>query len=97
MKIKFKSYHHSINFISDAIRITKLNVPSTYSLENSSNPSPLVLDCEYELQPNETGFVLKWYLNDQLIYQWIPDRSPYALVFMKLNFTKQLNGGHSVG
>lgn len=32
----------------------------------------MILDCEYEISPNETGFVLKWVLNDMPIYQWIP-------------------------
>lgn len=40
----------------------------------------LVLDCEYEIGANETGFVLKWLLKDNSIYQWIPNHKPYALV-----------------
>ncbi|XP_055530627.1 uncharacterized protein LOC129721739 [Wyeomyia smithii] len=36
----------------------------------------LILDCEYEIDLHEQGFVLKWYFNGKLIYQWIPMRRP---------------------
>ena len=32
----------------------------------------LILDCEYEIETGENGFVLKWFLNNKQIYQWIP-------------------------
>lgn len=39
----------------------------------------LILDCEYEIDPDEKGFVLKWLYNGKPIYQWIPPvRSPYG-------------------
>ncbi|XP_055591196.1 uncharacterized protein LOC129743245 [Uranotaenia lowii] len=36
----------------------------------------LVLDCEYDIDPAEKGFVLKWLFNGKMIYQWIPPRRP---------------------
>ncbi|XP_065082153.1 uncharacterized protein LOC135704613 [Ochlerotatus camptorhynchus] len=39
----------------------------------------LILDCEYEIDPDEKGFVLKWLYNGRPIYQWIPPvRSPHG-------------------
>lgn len=62
------------------MKITNLKVPSSYTIESPSNPdNRLILDCEYEISPNETGFVLKWVLNDIPIYQWIPSGIPYAV------------------
>lgn len=58
------------------MKITNLKVPSQYILERNQNPEPLLLDCEYDLPAGEKGFVLKWYLNDQLIYQWISTTHP---------------------
>lgn len=58
-----------------AVKIDNLRVPPQYIL-NFKNPKPLVLDCEYDLPADEKGFVLKWYFNDQLIYQWISMKQP---------------------
>lgn len=58
------------------VKITNLKVPASYTIETPPNPdNPLILDCEYEILPNETHFVLKWLLNDIPIYQWIPSPS----------------------
>ena len=75
------NYYNYFCFISvcQCVQITHLKVPATYSIEESSEDN-LILDCEYELGVNETGFVLKWLYNDQSIYQWIPSHKPYALV-----------------
>lgn len=64
------------------LQITNLMVPSVYEITNSSNADDLILDCEYELEGKEPGFVLKWLFNNQLIYQWIPNHKPHALVSM---------------
>lgn len=62
-----------------AVRITNLGVPTSYVLD-SHICRPLVLDCDYEFHPFDIGFVLKWYHNKNLIYQWIPPRKPYTFV-----------------
>jgi len=72
---RFPEYH--------TVKITKLTVPSTYILQKSDNPEPIILDCEYVVSPQEKGFVLKWYYNGVPIYQWIPSRKPFALVSFK--------------
>lgn len=49
-------------------------------LIDETNQEPIVLDCEYDINSNEKGFVLKWLLDGSTIYQWIPGRAPFALV-----------------
>lgn len=72
-------------FPIDGAKITNLKVPSTFIIEESDGKSnALILDCEYEVVPDEPGFVLKWLHNDNTIYQWIPSsKSPNAFNFMK--------------
>lgn len=68
-------------FAVSAVKITSLKVPSTYLLDKSSkNPDPLILDCEYEVDESEKGFVLKWFLDGQPVYQWIPSKNPFPFV-----------------
>ncbi|XP_015040690.1 uncharacterized protein [Drosophila pseudoobscura] len=69
--------------VTHSVRITNLRVPHTYTLERDNEPDPLVLDCEYEIEPSEKGFVLKWLFNNHSIYQWIPSVKGFAMGFMK--------------
>lgn len=66
-------------------KITALKVPSTYIIEDTEDKSSgLILDCEYDVDPNEESFVLKWLHNDIVIYQYIPSRDkPNAMGWMK--------------
>ncbi|XP_058456352.1 uncharacterized protein LOC131433775, partial [Malaya genurostris] len=58
-----------------------------------NNNDHLILDCEYEIDVHEKGFVLKWYFNGKLIYQWIPPRrSPLGFNAMKY----QVNRSYTV-
>ncbi|XP_058060487.1 uncharacterized protein LOC131211136 [Anopheles bellator] len=50
--------------------------PATASLDGQK---PLIMDCQYEIKARECGFVLKWYFNKKLIYQWIPSRTPVGM------------------
>ena len=52
---------------------------------SSTAVKPLIMDCQYEIKANECGFVLKWYFNRRLIYQWIPARSPIGMVRGEIN------------
>uniref|UniRef100_A0A182TX10 Ig-like domain-containing protein n=1 Tax=Anopheles melas TaxID=34690 RepID=A0A182TX10_9DIPT len=55
----------------------------------------LVLDCEYVIEPHETGFVLKWLHNDVPIYQWIPPhRSPSSLNRMRDHVNRTFTVGN---
>ncbi|XP_055694765.1 uncharacterized protein LOC129796669 [Lutzomyia longipalpis] len=62
-----------------AVRITELRVPATHVVDGD----PLVLDCVYDLAPEESKLVVKWLLNDQPVYQWIPGSRPYPLSVMR--------------
>ncbi|XP_055600640.1 uncharacterized protein LOC129749632 isoform X3 [Uranotaenia lowii] len=67
-----------------AVKITSLKVPSTYLLDKTSkNPDPLILDCEYDVDESEKGFVLKWFLDGQPVYQWIPTKNPFPFQSFK--------------
>lgn len=79
--MKFKNRIFFILFISvcNSVKITNLKVPDVVVIDEN-NQDPIVLDCEYEIGPNEKGFVLKWLLDGSPIYQWIPSRAPFALV-----------------
>lgn len=50
----------------------------------------VILDCDYTARADDDSLVVKWFLNDQLVYQWIPSKKPYALGPLKnrldLNF-----------
>lgn len=81
------------------VKITNLKVPTTYTIEEPTHSNGLILDCEYELGTEETGFVLKWLFNDHSIYQWIPSHKPYALVSVKIpieNNNENLNRQKSI-
>ncbi|CAH1717768.1 unnamed protein product [Chironomus riparius] len=64
------------------VKITKISVPSTYVIDYNYC-RPLILDCDYEFRLSDVGFVLKWYHNSHLIYQWIPPRKPYIFSSFK--------------
>lgn len=66
--------------VCSAVKIHSITVPSTYVLK-SEEPNSIVLDCDYTADEAETGFVLKWLLNNVAVYQWIPSsKTPFALV-----------------
>lgn len=63
-------------------------IPSYY-LEDS-NSEELILNCDFDISEKEIGFVLKWLHNNVPIYQWIPQKKPYALVRYSVpHFQKQ--------
>ncbi|XP_058826823.1 uncharacterized protein LOC131686846 [Topomyia yanbarensis] len=68
-------------------------VPSPRDQDRRRHNEHLILDCEYEIDAHEKGFVLKWYFNGKLIYQWIPPRrSPLGFTAMKY----QVNRSYTV-
>lgn len=78
--------------VGGAVKITNFKVPSSYIIEDEEKPdNPLILDCEYEFQPNETGIVLSWWSNSTRIYQWIVnDKPPTVLVSIAQKQTKRI-------
>jgi hypothetical protein len=58
-------------------------VPPYFDLHDEANKNkPLILECDYDISPDETGFVLKWLHNSASIYQWIPlnNKQPSPMV-----------------
>lgn len=68
--------------VCNSVKITSLSTPDTVVIDDQ-NQEPIVLDCVYDISPNEKGFVLKWLLDGSPIYQWIPGRAPFALKSFK--------------
>uniref|UniRef100_A0A1B0DIP2 Uncharacterized protein n=1 Tax=Phlebotomus papatasi TaxID=29031 RepID=A0A1B0DIP2_PHLPP len=70
---------------ASGVKIKELRVPRTYIMDEQADPmrNPLILDCEYEVEPGESGFVLKWLKGDQPVYQWIPGSKPYPISFFR--------------
>jgi Immunoglobulin domain len=45
------------------------------------------MDCDFTVDSNETGFVLKWHHNSAAIYQWIPSKKkPFVIVSITFAF-----------
>lgn len=53
--------------VVSGIKIKNLKVP-----EVAHFGSPVILDCEYSVDDDEEGLVVKWYFNRNIVYQWIP-------------------------
>lgn len=43
----------------------------------------MILDCNYSVRPDDTELVVKWLLNDEVVYQWIPPQKPQSLGVLK--------------
>ncbi|XP_060520125.1 uncharacterized protein LOC132698195 isoform X2 [Cylas formicarius] len=70
-----------MNVIS-AIQINYVKVP--VAVRNDTK-RPATLDCNYSVRPDDTDLIVKWYLNDDLVYQWIPPQKPQSLGILKDN------------
>lgn len=79
----FLNLHLSFS-VCQAVKINKVTIPSLYEIKGNSET--LRLDCDFTVEENETGFVLKWLHNAAAIYQWIPSKkTPFALVSSQLH------------
>ncbi|KAJ8965828.1 hypothetical protein NQ314_003875 [Rhamnusium bicolor] len=63
-----------------SIQINYIKVPP--AVKNNSN-NPVILDCNYSVRPDDTDLVVKWFLNDDTVYQWIPPQKPQSLGLLK--------------
>uniref|UniRef100_T1HBN1 Ig-like domain-containing protein n=1 Tax=Rhodnius prolixus TaxID=13249 RepID=T1HBN1_RHOPR len=66
----------------EGLKIRKLQVPTV--VQNGTQSS-VVLDCDYILEPEANGLVVKWFFNDHPnpVYQWIPNKRPQDLGVLK--------------
>ncbi|KAK9877507.1 hypothetical protein WA026_018616 [Henosepilachna vigintioctopunctata] len=52
------------------------------AVKNNSGEE-VILDCDYSLRPDDDDLAVKWYLNEEVVYQWIPPRKPQSLGRLK--------------
>nr|XP_022909715.1 uncharacterized protein LOC111420896 isoform X1 [Onthophagus taurus] len=62
------------------VQINYIRVP--HALKNNSGKSA-ILDCNYSVRPDDTELVVKWFLNNELVYQWVPPQKPQSLGVLK--------------
>ncbi|XP_017769195.1 PREDICTED: uncharacterized protein LOC108557265, partial [Nicrophorus vespilloides] len=65
---------------ASSVQINYIKVPP--SVRNNTN-RPVILDCNYSVRPDDTDLVVKWLLNDEVVYQWIPPKLPQSLGVLK--------------
>lgn len=66
--------------VIEGIQINYIKVPP--AVQNNTDQS-VILECNYSIRPDDSELVVKWYLNDAVVYQWIPPHKPQALGIMK--------------
>src|SRR5690349_13665770 len=77
-----------------SVKIQKITVPSVVVMDYNVNERPnlsapeFTLDCDFDIGDNESGLVVKWFLNNQPVYQWIPPRMPAAMSLFKNRIKK---------
>lgn len=52
-----------------SVEIIQIKVP-----EHVNNGESAKLDCDFRLEENYQDLVVKWFLNQSLVYQWIPGK-----------------------
>ncbi|XP_012250660.2 uncharacterized protein LOC105682972 [Athalia rosae] len=56
-----------------------INVVSIPKIVRDGTEEPIVLDCDYEMgKSSNTGLTIKWYIGQDLLYQWIQGTPPKA-------------------
>ncbi|KAJ8970732.1 hypothetical protein NQ317_017390 [Molorchus minor] len=70
----------AVSSIVSPIQINYIKVPP--AVKNNSKV-PVILDCNYSVRPDDTDLVVKWFLNDDVVYQWIPPQKPQSLGILK--------------
>ncbi|CAG9860484.1 unnamed protein product [Phyllotreta striolata] len=65
---------------TESVQINYIKVPQ--AVKNDSNIS-VIMDCNYSLRPDDTDLVIKWYLNENMVYQWIPPKAPQSFGALK--------------
>lgn len=70
----------------NCIVLHSIDVPELVKIEKDSDDEmePIKLDCKYELTEDPSYLVVKWFMNDNSIYQWIRGQKPSILVSVSL-------------
>lgn len=51
--------------------------------DDDDDGEPIRLDCLYELEEEPSSLVVKWFKDDNTIYQWIRGQQPSVFVSLK--------------
>lgn len=65
-----------------------IDVPELVKIEKGDDADKIErikLDCNYELLGEPSYLVVKWFMNENSIYQWIRGQSPSVLVSITIN------------
>lgn len=65
---------------SFCVQINYVTVPA--AVQNNSEEA-VILDCNYSVRPDDQDLVVKWYLNGDVVYQWIPPQPPQSLGILR--------------
>ncbi|XP_065367871.1 uncharacterized protein LOC135960495 [Calliphora vicina] len=65
-----------------------IDVPELVKIENDDDGEPIKLNCNYELDEDPSYLVVKWFLNNNTIYQWIRGQPPSVLPSFKHHIGK---------
>lgn len=59
---------------AEPIKITSVEIPK---IVRAGTEEPIILDCKYEMEGSSNlALVVKWYVNQELLYQWIHGLQP---------------------
>lgn len=62
------------------MQINYIKVPP--AVKNNSG-QPAILDCNFSFRSDDSELVVKWMLNDQVVYRWIPPQKPQVMGVLK--------------
>jgi hypothetical protein len=85
------------------VKIQKISVPPVVVMDYNPNMRDLpnlsapefTLDCDFDMNVGEHGLVIKWFLNNQLVYQSIPSNPPRLPTAMGL-FRNRIKKNYTV-
>ncbi|XP_075168053.1 uncharacterized protein LOC142240246 [Haematobia irritans] len=63
--------------------INDIIVPHLVTISRNDSNDTINLDCDYELSDNEPNLLVKWFMNNKLIYQWIRGHEPSILPLLR--------------
>lgn len=75
-----KNYFWAFFTEARGLTLNEVQVPHMVVIDDE-NTEPIKLDCLYELNEDPTYLVVKWFIDDKGIYQWIRGQQPSVFVW----------------
>ncbi|KAL9917141.1 uncharacterized protein ACN2A1_003017 [Glossina fuscipes fuscipes] len=70
--------------VAHSITLHDIDVPHMVVIGDDDESDDVInLDCEYELEDNPTYLVVKWFMNNNAIYQWIRGQKPSVVPWFR--------------